>query len=362
MAIEGKILDYLEKEWRTFEEFPFNEVDYAVFSLLSYFSFHAFLPLYGDSISLGEMYDISKKDAFLNRIAYSKNDERLYLAITGNPRYQNVRALRYEHFSFSSYEEQFAAISFYLPSNEEVIAYRGTDSSLVGWKEDFLLATEKPLACQLDARKYFLNELHFSNKPIILVGHSKGGNLASFVYFSTTEEERKRIKAVYSFDGPGFSKEMIRNLSLVERREKYFHFVPVDSIFGQLYQENTLSLIIGSEGKYFEQHSLYNWRVEGDHFVRESLTNPSLKKVMNSVNDWANHTSLDERYYLIETLFSLLISAGIKNAREIVDQKFDSFLKVRKEYKKLPEEDKKRLNSIGKNLFVLLKNNFLSKP
>ena len=360
MITEGKILDYLEKEWRSFEEFPFNEVDYAAFSLLSYFSFEIFLPLFGDSISLREMYDISKKDAFLNRVAYSTNDDRFFLAITGNPRYHNVRALRYEHFSFSSYEEQFAAISFYLPNGDEVIAYRGTDSSLLGWKEDFLLATEKPLESQLDARKYFLNELHFSNKPIILVGHSKGGNLASFVYFSSVEEERKRIKAVYSFDGPGFSKEMMSNLSLSERRENYYHFIPVDSIFGQLYQESTLSLIVGSEGKYFEQHSLYNWRVENDHFLRKSLSNPSLKKVMNAVNDWANRTSLDERYYLIETLFSLLTSAGIKNAKEITDQKLDSFLKVRKEYKKLPEEDKKQLNSIGKTLFALLKNNLFS--
>lgn len=358
MVEKKKILDYLENEWRSFEDFPFNEVDYAVFCLLSYFDFSAFLPLYGDSIALGEMYDLSKKDRFLKRIAYTDNDFRLFVLVTGNPRFRFVRALRYEHFSFPTYEEQFAAVSFYLPDGKEVIAFRGTDSSLLGWKEDFLLATEKPLASQIDARKYFLNELHFSNKPLIIVGHSKGGNLASFVYFSATQEERKRIFAVYSFDSPGFSKEMKENLGLVGIKENYYHLIPFESIFGELYKDNGFSTVINSDGRYFEQHSLYSWLVDDGSFIRTSITNPRLKKMMQAFNEWADRTSLENRHYLIETIFTLLISANIKNTKEIMDAKFDSFLKIRKEYKKLLPEEKNKLCSIGKDLFSLLKKSF----
>lgn len=354
------IIDYLTSEFRSFEDFPPNEVDYSCFALLSYFDYSVYLPLYADSISFADMYDLSKKDAFLKRISYTKEDDALYSAVFGNPRFKHVVALRYEHFFFPDNEEQFAAVSFYLPNGEEVIAFRGTDASLAGWKEDFNLSSDTPLESQIDARKYFKKELHYSNKPLTLVGHSKGGNLASYCYFSSSDEEKKRIRHVYSFDGPGFSKEMRAKLNFAEEG-KYTHFVPNESIIGQLYNESTLSVIVQSDAHHIHQHNLYHWFVDKDSFLRDSFIQPSYKKWMASFNAWAQRTPLEDRRFFVDTIYECIVSSKIENAKELRENAPSSFLRIRKEIKKLPKEEIERLRRICGDLPYALKMLFFPK-
>ncbi len=354
------IIDYAANEFRSFLDFPPNEVDYAIFALLSYFDFSVFLPLYGDSISFSDMYDLSKKDAFLKRVSYTENDDLLFSSVFGNPRFKHVIALRYEHFFFPASEEQFAAISFYLPTGEEVIAFRGTDASLIGWKEDFNLCSDTPLESQIDAAKYLRKELHYSNKSLSLVGHSKGGNLASYCYFSSSETERKRIRSVYSFDGPGFSNEMRKLLHPVND-EKYFHLVPEESIIGQLYNESTFSISIQSDAHHIYQHSLYRWLVDENSFLRARFINPSYKKWMVSFNEWAKKTPLEDRHFLVNTIYECIVSSKIKNAKELRESLPSSLLRIRKEIKRLPEEQVERLRKICDAFPYVLKVLFFPK-
>ncbi len=355
MMKESNIITYLENEFRSFREFPPNEVDYAIFSMLSYFDYSVYMPLFGDSIPLKDTYDLRKNEAFLKRVAYSDNDRRLFLALVGNPRYKEVVALHYQSFFFERSNEQFAAVSFYLPNNEEVIGFRGTDSSFVGWKENFLMALNDPIESQIDAYKYLKNELASNDKKITIVGHSKGGNLASYAYFSLSDIEKERIKACYSFDGPGFSEEMLDRLNYLPSKDSYFHIVPKESIIGELYSHGSFQRIIDAKGRYFEMHSPYSWIVQNGSFVSVPFSNPRLKTIMNSFNDWAERVSEEDRKLFLDVLFEMIDHSGIANFKELLDFKINSGLKLTKAYKSLPEEEKKEFKRIGSPLIDIFK-------
>ncbi len=342
MGNKGTIIDYAKGEFRPFSAFPLNEIDLAIFAYLSYFSFSAYLPLYADSVSFSDIYDLSKKEAFLRRRSYRKEDELLFTYLFGNPRFKDVRALRYAHCFLEKGIEQFAAVSFYLPTGEEVLSFRGTDGSLTGWKEDFLLSMDKPLESQVDALSYFRKELRYSDKPLYLVGHSKGGNLSAYCYFSANEAERKRIKKAYSFDGPGFSDEMKKNF-VNDDKSKYVHMVPNESIIGQLFNDDIFSIVVSSYSHHFHQHNIYNWLQDGSSFVRASFVNPSYKRVISSFSNWARSLKGEDRLFVVDTIFTLLENAGITDINDILDSKVSSMLKIRDAYKRMDEESKKRI-------------------
>ena len=357
--MKQKLIDYVKTEFRSFEEFPPTEMDYAAFAQLSYFDFSVYLPLFGDSILFKDLYDLSKIDPLLKRVAFRPLDKDFFLSVIGNPRFRHVSVLHFQHYFFIDRGEQFAAVTFYLPSNEKVIAFRGTDASLVGWKEDFNMALDEPIESQIDAKRYLETVWGLDEKPLTLVGHSKGGNLAAYAFFSASKEKQKQIKAVYSFDGPGFAKTLRDTFSL-DYKSKYCHLVPKESIIGQLYADGDFQIVVDSEGKMLEEHSLYEWIGEEGQFFRVPLINPSVKKAMLSFNEWARSVSYEDRVFLVDALYGLVLKAGIKNAKELTDEKIGSTLKIGKAYKGLDDATKGRLIRIGKTLLPILKETFLS--
>jgi hypothetical protein len=146
----SNITDYVSSEFRSFSALPLNEVDLAAFAKFSYFNFQVYLPKMENSIRLKDMYDISKKEAFLKINAPSDEDERFFNSITGNPRYSNITVLGFKD-TFEKDVEQFSAVSFLLPNDTFIVAFRGTDSTWTGWKEDFEMAIKAPINSQKEA-------------------------------------------------------------------------------------------------------------------------------------------------------------------------------------------------------------------
>ena len=132
----------------------------------------------------------------------------LFQAAGENPRYANVRlGAVVEHINQGE-QTQFAAATFQLPDGHKrrkptykgtlVISFRGTDDSLIGWKEDFNMAFQYPVPAQRSASAYLDMVARLWEGPIILVGHSKGGNLAIYAAMNADPKVRKRIQHVYS--------------------------------------------------------------------------------------------------------------------------------------------------------------------
>lgn len=125
-------------------------------------------------------------------------------ALAASPRFRNIQMLGYTEQFDAAEEKQFAAVCFQITPDLCYIAFRGTDSTLVGWKEDFNMAFKCPVPSQKTAVRYLTDAARHCRGKILVGGHSKGGNLAVYAAVKCSEDIQKRIERVYSHDGPGF--------------------------------------------------------------------------------------------------------------------------------------------------------------
>ena len=180
------VLDYLE--WRgdlTFTEAPLNEVDNLIFCLLSYVDLDGIVP--GTPHDRGITVRAAAAEyCFSHPVT---GDRPLGFIIPADiltlfrrmAHTRRFRDLLLTHFVSETSEErqtQFAALTIRLPDEGLFAAFRGTDDTVVGWKEDFNLSFMDEIPAQRRAAEY-LNDLDLTPDTILYVGgHSKGGNLA----------------------------------------------------------------------------------------------------------------------------------------------------------------------------------------
>ena len=176
------MFDYLT--WRgdlTFTQDPVNSVDALVFSTLSYIRYAGVLETDPNGV-------MTLKDAAEELLALdvpesryrSKTDLELLRAAADTLRFGSTRLCMYRDRLIPEQETQFAAMTFLLDDGTMFLAFRGTDYSLVGWKEDFNMSFQQVVPAQLLAEAYVREVGAEYFLPMRLGGHCKGGNLAVF--------------------------------------------------------------------------------------------------------------------------------------------------------------------------------------
>lgn len=354
----SNITDYVSSEFRSFSALPLNEVDLAAFAKFSYFNFQVYLPKMENSIRLKDMYDISKKEAFLKINAPSDEDERFFNSITGNPRYSNITVLGFKD-TFEKDVEQFSAVSFLLPNDTFIVAFRGTDSTWTGWKEDFEMAIKAPINSQKEATEYLNYILTIKRKfknGVYVIGHSKGGNLAVYSYLTCNAKQANKITDVYSFDGPGINNELTQALRFSERKGIIKKFVPVQSIIGQIYDVDDKYKVVEANDLLLKQHSFYNWKVDlnNDCFIT-GIMSDNTKKNVRFLNEWIVNASYDEKELIVETIYQVLTGTEVPTMAQLGKHKISSFIKVYQQIGKLDPKTKKQFKTILKNSYHFLK-------
>ncbi len=205
---KGNIFDYLT--WRGdinfFERKP-NPIDGLIFSALAYLNFSA------SDFALKEAYDrlnmVKEEEQYRGLDIVKDNHFLLVKKCAKSPRYQNVIIINYIENTDIENQCQFSATSFLLPGDIIFIAYRGTDSSLIGWKEDLNMAFTSGTPAQLMATEYAKKIAEkYPSYHLYLCGHSKGGNLAVWAAVHLPEKIKQRIIKVYNNDGPGFINDL----------------------------------------------------------------------------------------------------------------------------------------------------------
>ena len=240
----SNIFDYLN--WRDIpiEKVEQNEVDNLILSRASYFPFDGVLEN-EEKITLKEAYDrflkIKKKPHFLQ-----KEDKKLFAILSCSTRFKDIFVYNYINKIDSLEEKQFSAITFFLPVDTIYVAFRGTDDTLVGWKEDLNMTYSEYVPAQEDAVKYLEDIARKTKGPIIVGGHSKGGNLAIYASAFCKESIKKRIIKIYNNDGPGFSKKIVENVKYKNIVEKVHTYIPQTSIIGRLLNHTGKANIIKS--------------------------------------------------------------------------------------------------------------------
>lgn len=317
------LFDYLQ--WRgdlTFSQSPVNPVDALIFSALSYISFGGCVEAMPEvPISLADATEEFLRMPCQESRCRVKSDLNLLMAAAESNRYKNVMLLQYRNLLVPEEETQFAAITFLLDDNSGVITFRGTDYSLVGWKEDFNMSFQETIPSQHLAQEYTAEIAAKYIMPLRLCGHSKGGNLAVFAAVKSDADIRSRILNVYNHDGPGFTEYMLSDPNYKEMVPKIRTIVPQSSVIGMLLEHEEPYTIIRSKQIGLLQHDPYSWDVMGPDFVPMEEITADSRFLDQTIKTWLADMTTEERNEIVDTVFDLLSIGDVKNVFDIIQPK-----------------------------------------
>lgn len=264
-----KLIGYVKKYCQlSFEEKPFDVADSLVLSMLVYSNLEVVAPSIHDTKTKAFLIkDISDFD--MSVITAGKTflplNAKLLKIIRHSRRYSEI-GMRFLNKVFdTTLLNQFYACTFIIPGVGNYISFRGTDSTVLGWKEDLILSINKVIPSQLDALDYLKIVSSFIDGPIYVGGHSKGGNLALFSTILADRNIQDRLVKIYSFDGVGFVEDdVFKKESYLRIKDKVCFISPYDSYVGELFYNPENVLIVKSTAIAIFQHNPYSWKITND--------------------------------------------------------------------------------------------------
>lgn len=319
----ANIFDYLK--WRgdlTFTQDPPNAVDALIFSALSYVC-------YGGRAEAAPNTPVTLKEAAEEYFALEdhekrcrvKNDLDLLHAAASSVRFGQSQIVMYRDEFIPEQETQFAAMTFLLDDGSMFLAFRGTDYSLVGWKEDFNMTFQQTIPAQRLALQYTRDVALEFTQPMHLGGHSKGGNLAVFAAARSSPMLQRRILSVYNNDGPGFTKYLMGDPGYLAMVPKIRTYIPQSSVIGMLLEHEEPYTVIRSKTVGLLQHDPYSWEVMGREFIPVREITESSQFVDATIKNWFAEMSNQERNQLVDVMFGLLGTGGVDSVQGIVQPK-----------------------------------------
>ena len=321
----ANIIDYVQ--WRgdiPLAQVPLCAVDALILSFLSYMPFDGRI-----SDSLEESTLLSDAAAYCLEQGLSstcvmdsfKEDCRLLEALKHSERFGGIRLTGYVSRFDEETEEQFSATTFLLPQGEAFVAFRGTDSSMVGWKEDFNMSFSVEVPAQGAALDYAVRVATELDRPMILGGHSKGGNLAAYAGIFAPDEVQERIACVYNFDGPGFNETLLNTPEFRKMDMRIHTFVPQTSVVGILMWHAEPFMVVESDGVGVLQHNPYSWQVMGGHFIMLAERTRESHLAEKTLKSWLADLSAEERKRFIDGVYSVLSVSDGRNVADLFEPK-----------------------------------------
>ena len=306
------IMDYLA--WRgdiALDYSPFNDVDSLVLSALSYLNYPQEPTLIRD---LGVHVPAVDKTQF----SFVHECRALLSAAAMTERFAGVRMHHPAAVTDLDRDMQFAAVTFDLPDGTHYVAFRGTDSTLVGWREDFNMAFESPIPAQTAAVRYLNEAAVLTDGPLILGGHSKGGNLAIYAAAHADPLLQSRIRRIYSFDGPGLDDATVASGGYANIARRIRSFVPQQSVVGLLLAYHPEYTVVKSDGVSLLQHDAFTWQVLGTDFISVTELDVSSQVVDHTVHAWLSTVSPEKRKVFVSIIFDILESTGANTVKELL--------------------------------------------
>ena len=306
------LFEYIK--WRgdiPFSQVPPTPVDAVIFCELVYIRF-------GGIVSDDLAHPVFLRDAakaFLEKPENRREsriwlDEKLLAAAAESVRFGTAGLAFYRDIHIPEEETQFAAMAFLLDDGSAFLAFRGTDYTLTGWKEDFNMSFQDSVPAQREALAY--TQAFTEVWPVILRlgGHSKGGNIAVYAAAKSTPEVQQRILAVYNNDGPGFTEALMGDpgyLAMVPRIKTY---IPQSSIIGMLLEHEEPYTVVKSSLTGILQHDIYSWEVMGGDFVHVEEVTQESRFIDGTIKRWVADMDREERSNLVDKVFGLLGAGG----------------------------------------------------
>ena len=315
MPEQRTIVDYVERTFVSFSDLPVNEVDSLAFCQLAYLRIGETFPdaTTGEGRLLRDLFQAESLERLYGGLRDPKLNARLIAAFASSPRFREVRVCRYVNDVDADRGIQFSATCFLLPNGDTFVAFRGTDMTIVGWKEDFNLAVSYPVPAQIESLAYLLECAKATTGNLFVGGHSKGGNLATYCSMNAPAKVHDRIVRVFDHDGPGFYEEVVESDAFVALIPKVSKTVPQLSVFGQLFETVPVMKVVQSNGiGTLMQHDPYTWLVDVENasFVDRGKLDAAADYGRRTLDDWLRSMDADERERFIEAFFLVCSSGG----------------------------------------------------
>lgn len=286
---------------------PFNAADNLVLSQLAYTSF--------ERVARGRLGAMAR--ARLARGDVQGNDRQLLELLCASRRLGGARVRRTAEQLDPARQMQFAALTLELDDGTACIVFRGTDATLVGWKEDLNMAFEDEVPSQAEAVRYLNASARDTRRQLRVMGHSKGGNLAVYSAAGCRADVRRRIIEVYNNDGPGLSERAMATAGFARIEGRVRTFLPQASMVGILMCPAGRCQVVRAEGALgIAQHDPYAWQVRRDGFEHEPALGRASQLADRTMRDWLGGMSPERRREFVDALYAVLTAT---NARTFDD-------------------------------------------
>lgn len=355
-SIVKNIIGYMKEYGKyTLEEVPFNEVDSVILCQIGYLNYAEFVPKLEDAKASVLLKSITESENYQNLFDgywYRKDNIELIDAMVNSERFGTIRLNKFKSINNERTDAQFGALTYILPDKSVYVCFRGTDISVLGWKEDLKLAYSRPVRSQELAIEYINAVADTFAGSFRVGGHSKGGNLAIYATLNARKDVAERVSIIFDHDGPGFRPEIVSPSEYDRVRPLIKKIIPKMSIVGILLETQLDYDVIASSGAGPAQHNTYNWKVKGNAFQRYKKPATGLKKD-NTINDWILSLSEEEVDIFIDTVYKLLTVNDSSSLFDLIDNPKGNASSAYALIKEIPEEERKALAGIGKRLISI---------
>ncbi len=320
----GTLFDYLD--WRgdlSFDASPMNEVDSLILSQISYMDFEGIVPeeLGGEPISLAaaarEYLRRHKGEIpYLGKILPPQTVS-LTARAAKTGRFGSLILCGYVNHVDDEAQTQFSAMTFLSERGRAYLAYRGTDDTLVGWKENFNMSFMMPVPAQLEAVSYLERMANALAGDLYLGGHSKGGNLAVYAAVKCDPSIKNRILGVFNNDGPGFDRPFVESKEYESMRGKIRTLVPQSSVVGMLLEHEENYEVVQSSASGLLQHNAFSWEVLGNRFIHLDTVEEESRLIDGALKEWMSEMEPEERERFVDSFYETISETGAKTLTEL---------------------------------------------
>lgn len=365
----ANVFDYLD--WRgdlTLEQAPFNLVDNLILSCLGYVVLDTLVSGFDCDhiVTVKETAELFAQLPEAVKNLRVPEDETLLAAMGKSRRFGGLQLLYHVQQLDRAAEKQFAAITVNLGNGSHYVAYRGTDFSITGWKEDFNMTFRSGVPAQQEAVRYLQRVAQKTTGPLYVGGHSKGGNLAAFAASFVEPAVQQRIVAVYNNDGPGFLEDVIESDGYKAICQKIQTFIPQTSLFGMMLEHAEPFTIIQSSGHFIMQHDPYSWTVLGPDFVYLEQVTASGRFLDQTIRGWLANLSPEQREQFVDALFDILTVEDADTLQELVKSWLHNAGELLKTLRDVDEETaemmRRTLKLLAQNMGRSAQNLLLQEP
>lgn len=356
----GTIIDYLSKYGDCpLDEMPMNDVDSLILCQLSYLKYDGMVNDVrgnGSSITLKEIGEHADFDKLFGDTRFEKQNRELFAGAVSGRRFANMRLNCYINMIEKEWETQFAAVTFLLEDGTIYVAFRGTDETIVGWKEDFNMAYLSPIPGQSYSVKYLNMVMSRLHCPFYVGGHSKGGNLALYSAMNCIPDVQRRIRKIYNMDGPGFRPEVLERCGYERVEARVVKIIPQSSLVGMLFEKGIRYQVVESNRFGLMQHDPYTWLVEEACFVLADDIYESRRFLDNTINEWI--LSLDEMQLktFVDTMYKVVSASEAEDLIAFAADWKKSMNGMMGALREVDEQTARMLRKIIRSLFEIAGN------